>query len=320
MKISIAMATYNGAKYIEEQLQSLAEQTVKPDELVVTDDGSSDETIEIVRGFAHKAPFEIRLERNEKNLGFAQNFGKAMALCSGDIIFLSDQDDVWLPQKLERVRREFRAQPDVQIIINNARIVDGELNDTGLTKLGQTRSLGLGDKAFLTGCCSAIRAEFRVICLPVPNRIFVHDTWLHALGDLCGVRTVLDESLQLYRRHGTNASAALSSTLTPLVKKDRDRAYSGESSRMYTERTLHKVDMLRQRLLEDREATCGVPGWRSSKALARLEAWEGAVRKRLDILSCRRGARIIPAAAMYMRGQYAEFSGWRSLAKDILKP
>ena len=95
MKISIAMTAFNGAKYINEQLNSFASQTRLPDEVVVCDDISSDDTFEILDNFARSAPFKMIVVRNNKNLGYTKNFEKALSLCSGDLIFLSDQDDIW---------------------------------------------------------------------------------------------------------------------------------------------------------------------------------------------------------------------------------
>ena len=105
MRISIAMTTYNGSKYLKEQLDSFTKQTHLPDELVVTDDGSSDDTLEILENFAKKASFEVLIFRNNTNLGYAMNFGHAIGLCTGDLIFLSDQDDIWFPEKIETVSR-----------------------------------------------------------------------------------------------------------------------------------------------------------------------------------------------------------------------
>lgn len=318
--ISIAMATYNGERYIREQLKSLADQSQLPDELVISDDASTDATIGIVRDFARTAPFEIRVERNKKNLGYSQNFGKAIGSCTGDIIFLCDQDDVWLPQKLERVLREFRVRPETYIIINNARIVDENLQDTELTKLGQTRSLGLDDRAFLTGCCTALRADFRSIMLPIPDGIFVHDTWLHSLADKLSVRTVIEECLQLYRRHGNNASAALSSTTMAMGWKDLFMDYSKKDSRVYTERVVKMIEIQRHRLESCRGKVTGLSDHHFDRALRDIEIRGCAAQARLDLLSRERLGRILPASAMYLRGQYSHFSGWRSLAKDLLKP
>src|SRR5258708_37621369 len=101
--LSVAMCTYNGARFLPEQLESIAAQTKLPDELVVCDDRSTDGSVEIIRSFAQRAPFEIRLDINANNLGSTKNFEKAIGLCQGEIIALADQDDVWCPQKLSRI-------------------------------------------------------------------------------------------------------------------------------------------------------------------------------------------------------------------------
>ena len=95
------MATYNGERFIGEQLESFLTQTILPTELVVTDDGSTDATLDIVASFAARAPFPVRIERNAENLGYQTNFMKAARLCSSDIIAFCDQDDIWLPRKIE---------------------------------------------------------------------------------------------------------------------------------------------------------------------------------------------------------------------------
>src|SRR3712207_5989304 len=101
MSLSVALCTYDGARYLPEQLESLARQRRLPDELVVCDDGSADDTVDVVRRFADRAPFAVRLSLNPQNLGFVKNFEQAIRLCRGDLIALADQDDVWHPQKLE---------------------------------------------------------------------------------------------------------------------------------------------------------------------------------------------------------------------------
>src|SRR5690242_1846918 len=101
LRISVAMCTFNGARFLPEQLESITAQTRLPDELVICDDRSADESLEIIRAFLDRPPFTVRLEINERNLGSTKNFEKAIGLCQGEIIALADQDDVWFPQKLE---------------------------------------------------------------------------------------------------------------------------------------------------------------------------------------------------------------------------
>lgn len=93
-KISVAMATYNGAAYLEQQLESLANQVLHPGELVVTDDGSSDGTLALIEDFARRAPFPVRLVRNEARLGYRGNFIKTSTICGCELIAFCDQDDV----------------------------------------------------------------------------------------------------------------------------------------------------------------------------------------------------------------------------------
>ena len=119
MKISVAMCTYNGERYIAEQIRSILEQTQKPDEILICDDLSSDETRNILTKFASNNPV-IKLFFNENNLGFVKNFEKAISLCSGEIVFLSDQDDVWKKNKIEEMIKIFHQFPKISYVFSNA--------------------------------------------------------------------------------------------------------------------------------------------------------------------------------------------------------
>ena len=125
MQISVAMCTYNGQKYLEEQLNSIAVQSLLPIELVICDDGSADDTAEIVRQFSSTAPFPVHFFKNERNLGSTKNFEKAVSLCVGELIALSDQDDVWVPEKLARLAAVLAANPSVGGVFSNAQLIDG---------------------------------------------------------------------------------------------------------------------------------------------------------------------------------------------------
>lgn len=114
--ISVAMTTYNGALYIREQLDSILAQTRSVDEIVICDDGSTDETVKILKEYAERFPEVIRLYENERNLGYRLNFKKAMSLCSGDYIFLCDQDDVWRKKKVELMVGKMKEMPQIQVL------------------------------------------------------------------------------------------------------------------------------------------------------------------------------------------------------------
>ena len=139
MKLSMALATYNGERFLAEQLKSFADQTLPPDELIVCDDQSSDRTMELVREFQGRVGFQVVATRNEHRLGVTQNFAKAIEQCTGDIIFISDQDDVWAVDKLRRHRDIYVEHENVGMVFNNASLVDDNLKSldaTSFQKLG----------------------------------------------------------------------------------------------------------------------------------------------------------------------------------------
>ena len=123
--ISIAMATYNGAKYLREQIDSILAQTIQDFELIVCDDCSSDETWDILKQYSD-ADKRIKVFQNESNLGFKRNFEKAMLLCSGEYIALSDQDDIWLPDKVETIIQYFDTHSQVDALFTDATLIDSE--------------------------------------------------------------------------------------------------------------------------------------------------------------------------------------------------
>ena len=132
LTISISMCTYNGARFLPEQLDCLANQSRQPDEVVICDDCSSDNTVEILNAWAESVPFSVKVVQNEKNLGYAQNFAKAISLCSSDVIFLSDQDDIWMPDKLEKMTSVFDNRPEAGVVFCDGLCVDSKGNSLDL--------------------------------------------------------------------------------------------------------------------------------------------------------------------------------------------
>lgn len=223
MKTSIAMATYNGEKFLIEQLESFAKQTVLPNEVVITDDGSNDNTLNLINSFKEIAPFTIRVYSNESNLGYTQNFNKAMQLCTNELIFLSDQDDVWFPNKIEYMIGLANLHQNKDVFMIDAELVDEDLQTSGLTKQGQIKDLGLGENAFVMGCCIAVRKTFLDIILPVPKDFIGHDNWMVALADFLQLRVIDHTVLQFYRRHGNNESNGIYNSLVKINKYSVDR-------------------------------------------------------------------------------------------------
>jgi len=191
MKVSVALCTYNGGRFLREQLDSIAAQTRLPDELVVSDDRSADGTRQLVESFAAAAPFPVSLHVNEVNVGSTRNFDHAIKLCGGDVIALCDQDDVWLPEKLRRCEEVFAADADIGLVFSDAEVVGADLSPTGRRLWEWTFTRGvrrdLRRDAFgallrhniVTGATLAFRSRFKPLALPIPADLHViHDAWI----------------------------------------------------------------------------------------------------------------------------------------------
>lgn len=205
--ISVCMATYNGEKYLEGQIESIVSQLHEDDELIVSDDGSTDATLRILESFQQRYPIVKIVEG--PHLGIIANFENAISNASGDYIFLSDQDDVWSPRKVERVMAAFRSV-ESDLVVHNAEIVDSDLRPLGLTAF-EWRASGPGliknlKRNSFIGCCMAFRRELLPLCLPFPRDIAMHDWWLGLVSSLNGNPMFVDDCLIKYRRHGGNAS------------------------------------------------------------------------------------------------------------------
>lgn len=217
MKTSVAMCTYNGESYLDEQLQSILEQTEPIDEIVICDDGSIDKTLSIIEKFI-KAGTPIRLILNQKNLGYTRNFEKAICLCSGDIIFLADQDDIWMPEKVKKVCDYFVTHPDKSFIFTNGQVVNSmgmpSYEKTLFDIVGMTeRNKQLFDQGHhydvmcvsskVTGATTALRASFVPYCLPFPelNKLAIHDGMMAASAAIRNQIGYIDECLIKYREH-----------------------------------------------------------------------------------------------------------------------
>ena len=216
MKISIAMCTYNGVEFLPAQLQSILAQSRPPDEIVICDDGSSDNTRPFLGKFAATSSIPITLRFNDQNLGSVKNFEKAISLCTGDVIALSDQDDVWRGDKLQLIEAAFNKSPSAGLVFSDADIVDEDLQplnrrmwdevgfDAHKRKLVRTgRALEVLIPGWtVTGATMAFRSQFVKLSLPIPDGIaMIHDGWIAlTIAAVAGV-VALDEPLIQYRQH-----------------------------------------------------------------------------------------------------------------------
>lgn len=324
MKVSIVLATYNGRAFLAEQLGSFVSQTRRPDELVVVDDQSSDGTPDLVSQFARTAPFPVRLFVNERNLGHGQNFGRGLSLATGDLVFLSDQDDVWFDCKIERMVEVAGAHPDKDCFMNDAVLADRALASNGITKLQQLRAAGLPETSFVMGCCTAIRRRFLDIGLPIPANIHAHDTWLIGLSDGLARTHRHNEPLQAYRRHGRNVSNLLVNSVQR-VNRLQSRIRKGvELMKRLNSGQVLDFDHRLHSALADR-----ISG--RSEDLVRLagvsavDAFSRDVVRRRDVLrartSIRRMTRLrrpLPIARLISDGGYSGKAGWLGALKDLV--
>ena len=281
MKVSIAICTYNGEKYLPEQLESFQRQSRLPDEVIVCDDGSKDLTHEILTDFAEKSPFPVKLYYNKQNLGYVQNFGKAMGLCSGDIVILSDQDDVWDINKIKLIEAEFEKSENVGMVYADAEVVDENLRSFGTTmwrcnnfnlekqeliKRGKPLDVLLRD-GFVLGSSMALRAKYLDLILPIPADIYYdHDDWAALLISALAGISLISQPLIKYRQHQLQTSLGMKlraeAGIKPLVKAGRrinnfDQSISQltfamqrlEASKYPVKKALSKIKTAREHLL-----------------------------------------------------------------------
>ncbi len=126
MTISVALCTYNGSRYIRQQIESILRQTMSVDEIVVCDDGSTDNTLTIIEEYQSTTTTNIRIYRNEQNMGFLRNFERAINLCHNGLVFLSDQDDIWMPHKVETIVRWFNDNPQMECVFTDAELINSD--------------------------------------------------------------------------------------------------------------------------------------------------------------------------------------------------
>jgi hypothetical protein len=214
-RISVALCTYNGERFLPQQLAGIQQQTRLPDELVVCDDRSTDRTLAMLGEFAATVPFPVEIIRNTETLGSTKNFEKAIRLCSGDLIALSDQDDLWYPNRLERSEQEFMAHPQAGLVFSDADVIDEQNRPLGATLWQQLGFAGkrkhdlmagqfvlLAKHRFVTGATMMFRSTLRERFLPIGVG-WVHDEWITLVVAAFSELRPIDQPLIRYRIHGS---------------------------------------------------------------------------------------------------------------------
>lgn len=320
-RVSVALCTYNGAAFLEEQLSSITRQTVLPAEIVVSDDGSLDETPAIVEGFAATSSVPVRFLRNPVALGVTRNFESAIRATTGSLIVLSDQDDVWRSDRIERALDAFDARPELQMVCSDARLVGADGTPLGTTLF---RSLSIGPaerdrirtgdafgvllrRNLITGATTVLRREVFDAAVPFPAP-WVHDEWLAIVASSLGLIELLDEPLVDYRQHGANQIGIVEPTFAYRVSR------------------LMQPGRQRNQDIADRVA--GLASWLDGARDPAPRADPAAViakaafeRFRADLPPAR-WRRILPVLLRVPRGEYRRYAsqGMLDVVRDLLQP
>lgn len=216
MKVSVCMATYNGIKYLKEQLDSILQQLSPSDEIIISDDGSYDGTIDLITSYKDN---RIKLFYNEKKHGVITNFENAISKASGDFIFLCDQDDIWEINKVKTCVNQLHNYTlvlhDAVLIDKNGKIINDSYFKLRKSKIGYWNNLW---KNSYIGCCMAFRKNLIPYLLPFPQKIEMHDRWIGLQGELHGKTQIIPQKLSRYRIHGENVSNSSKKSTNNLYK------------------------------------------------------------------------------------------------------
>ena len=290
---------------------------------MVCDDGSSDGTPSVVESFAARAPFEVRFERNPTRLETTPNFEKALSLCDGDIVFFADQDDVWMPDKIETVVSLFQEHPETGAIFSNGRVVDEERRPLGYD-LWDSLWFSAGERAAVrsgravevfvkhvvaAGTTLAFRGLYKPLVLPFPDLHDCHDAWVSFLiTAVSGVR-IVERNLIDYRLHGSNQFGLRKFNLREQLEKAREQL-----AKNIFDHNVRFFSAAWERLRAQRDPRFQVP----ASTLSLVEGKIDHARRR-DAMSPVLLRRLPAIAAEIVRGNYWRYSyGIKSVAQDIL--
>ena len=329
MQVSIVMCTYNGGKFLPDQLDRISFQTRLPDEFVACDDGSTDTTLATLKAYAKAVKFPVRVRCNTARLGVAKNFEQAISLAQGDIIVLCDQDDVWRYDKLQILEQVFSKNPNAGFVFSDAMLIDEDGRSVHHS-LWQQVSFHSKKRAIfcqgpldqvqilvgrnvVTGAAMALRSSLKPIVLPVLEQ-WVHDEWIAFAASLHGIRGLpIQEPLIYYRKHSAQVIGGPRRSPVELLKRGWWYFSGDPQAYGYLEHEIRKWNTLCA-LLKGAIS-------QASPVLPLLEAKVAHVTLRAKLCRWPRAIRLAAIAAELSHGGYHLYStGWRSVIKDLLVP
>ena len=223
MSVSVCIATFNGEKYIKEQLDSILAQIASCDEVIVCDDGSSDATLSIISSFED---IRIRIFKNPIRLGHVKNFEQALTLSVGEYIFLSDQDDIWLPGRAKEMLKLLSEKPNISLIASNFHMIDeagiliGEFRK--LKSIYKFKAVNIGlillGRMPYFGCTFLLNRSILSYCLPIPSGVESHDVWIALIANLFGNVINMPGATLNHRIHSRNVTVKKRRSLLVIFK------------------------------------------------------------------------------------------------------
>ena len=317
--IAVALCTHNGAAHLREQVRSILAQSVAVDEIVLGDDASSDDTVAIVSELVKESGVPLTVLRSEKPVGVTGNFERAILACRSDLVVLSDQDDVWHPDRVERALAVFEERPELSLVSSDAELVDAagvslgaglfealEIGAPALRDIAEGRAFELYAKRNLvTGATTMIRRTLAEAAAPFPSA-WIHDEWLAIVAAARDEAGVIDERLIDYRQHGGNQIGV------------RKLSFAGKLGRMLEPGAQRSARLLaRAEQLADRLPA--VPGVSVERVAATIEKL--AHERARSALPVSRLRRVGPVLAELRTGRYDRFGRGRADAvRDLLQP
>lgn len=307
---SVVIASYMGEKYIQAQLDSIIKQTIVPDEIIVFDDGSTDTTVKICKNFQANYP-EVNFKILEgQNVGYKRNFARALEEASCEIVFLCDQDDVWVPYKIELVLKTFTRHPFLNILFTDGHIVDERLNKFSLI----SRVMNYPKKSdtypcrwplirnACVGATMCLHSRVLELALPIPSSQQHHDAWIARIGALTNEVMYMHHPLIYYRQHMHNSIGVRKTNILKLSKADvlsEIKAHICEISEL-----IEEVKKRSHNILDD-------------TYINELNRWNSFQSQRYNIIETRSLTSIIRCLILF-NSYCIHLNGVRSMSKDIL--
>jgi len=319
LSISVALGSHNGARFVGAQVRSILNQTRRPVEIVLSDDASTDGTVALVRTLVEPSDVALTVIENAAALGVTKNFEQAILACRGDLIALCDQDDVWRPDRLERVAAEFATRPDLLLLHSDARLVDaaGEplelsLFETLEISAEETAQISAGNafgvllrRNVVTGATVVFRRELVSAAVPMPEA-WVHDEWLASIAATMGRVDFSPEMLVDYRQHGANEIGASRRSFVGKVRRALEPR--GERNARLERRAHALVERLES--------------WGTAVPSAVVEGARGKLghERMRNALPANRLRRIRPVLLEARRGGYSLYGrGTQDVVRDLLQ-